>query len=118
MLTHYPVTGIYICLFAAAFLPPVLGFAPFTEHYARKYAPRDLWENPVFIAINRIMTYTWAGIFGVCILLSLYPSVITRAIVPLTLIIGVGFPFNKRFPDYYLKRLGLHEGDCHESDRS
>ncbi|MGO9022161.1 MAG: hypothetical protein ACLQVJ_27810 [Syntrophobacteraceae bacterium] len=107
VLHRYAVTGIYLCLFSAAFLPAILGFAPFTLHYARKYTPQVLWENPIFLKINRIMTFTWAGIFAICIILSLYPSVITRAVVPISLIVGVGVPFNIRFPDHYLRRLGL-----------
>jgi putative sterol carrier protein len=104
---RYGVTGIYTCLFAAAFFPPLLGMAPFTYHYAKKYSPPEVWNNPVFVRINQVMTWVWAGIFAVCILLSLYPSVLTRAFIPLTLILGFGLPFNLRFPDHYLKRLGL-----------
>ena len=106
-LARYAVTGIYACLFTAAFFPPLLGRDPFTYHYARKFTPRDFWENPVFIRVNRIMTYVWSGIFATCLLLSLYPSVFTRAIIPLGLILGFGLPFNFRFPDYYLKKIGL-----------
>jgi multimeric flavodoxin WrbA/putative sterol carrier protein len=107
ILAEYAVTGIYICLFSAAFFPPVLGFDPFTYHYAKKSAPRAVWETPIFLTINRIMTFAWAGLFATCVVLSLYPSVITRALIPIALILGVGVPFNLRFPDYYLKRFGL-----------
>jgi multimeric flavodoxin WrbA/putative sterol carrier protein len=105
--TEYAVTGIYVCLFSAAFFPPVLGFEPFTYHYAKKFAPKAVWETSIFITINRIMTFVWAGIFAICFLLGLYPSVVTRALIPISLILGVGLPFNLRFPDYYLKRVGL-----------
>ncbi len=105
--TEYAVTGIYICLFAAAFVPPILGFEPFTYHYAKKSTPPELWANPVFITINRIMTFAWAGIFAICTLLSLYPSFTTQALIPIALNLVIGVPFNIRFPDYYLKRLGL-----------
>jgi multimeric flavodoxin WrbA len=107
LLSRYPVTGIYVCLFAAAFFPPLVGMDPFTYHYAKKYTPAVVWNNPVFILINRIMTYVWAGIFAISIAVSLYPSVITRALIPLGLILGFGLPFNFRFPEFYLKRLGL-----------
>ena len=103
----YPVTGIYVCLFAAAFLPPLFGFPPFTYHYAKKYAPQEVWQNPVFVRINMIMTYSWSVLFAVAITLSFYPSIVTRAMIPLALILGFGIPFNILFPDYYLKRLGL-----------
>ena len=104
---NYSVTGIYVCLFTAAFLPPLLGMDPFTYHYAKKYTPEVFWGNPIFVKINLIMTYVWAAVFALCITLSLYPSVITRAFIPLGLILGFGIPFNLRFPNLYLKRLGL-----------
>lgn len=107
LLTRYSITGIYICLFAAAFFPPLLGMEPFTYHYAKKYAPEEVWGNPVFVSVNRIMTYVWQALFALCMVISLYPSVVTRAIIPLSLLLGIGLPFNLRFPDYYLKRLGL-----------
>jgi multimeric flavodoxin WrbA len=104
---HYPVTGVYACLFSAAFLPPILGLEPFTYHYAKKYSPEAVWNNPIFVRINMIMTYIWSAVFAICILLSLYPSILTRALIPLGLILGFGLPFNLRFPDYYLRKLGL-----------
>jgi len=106
-LTNYSVTGIYTCLFSAALFPPLFGMDPFTYHYAKKYTPREAWGNPIFVKINLIMTYLWAGMFGLFIVLSVYPSVVTRALIPIALIVGFGLPFNVRFPDYYLRRLGL-----------
>jgi multimeric flavodoxin WrbA len=106
-LGHYAVTGIYACLFSAALFPLLLGMDPFTYHYAKKSTPPETWNNPIFIKINRIMTFVWSGIFALGIVLSLYPSIIMRAIIPNALILCFGFPFNSRFPDYYLKRLGL-----------
>ena len=107
LLSQYSVTGIYMCLFVAAFFPPLLGMDPFTYHYAKKYTPEVFWNNPIFVRINRIMTYSWSGIFALSTVLSLYPSVITRAFIPLIIILGFGLPFNLRFPDFYLRRLGL-----------
>ncbi|MBI5343558.1 MAG: hypothetical protein HZB63_09680 [Deltaproteobacteria bacterium] len=104
---RFAVTGIYACLFGAAFFPPLFRKAAFTEHYARKSAPEAVWGNPIFLRINRIMSFAWAAVFGVSMLLSLYPSVLTRALLPLALILGFGIPFNLRFPDRYLKKLGL-----------
>lgn len=106
-LSSYSVTGIYSCLFAAAFFPPLFGMDPFTYHYAKKTTPQTFWENPVFIRINQIMTHVWSGVFALCLILSLYPSVWTRAIIPIAFIVGFGLPFNLRFPDYYLRRTGL-----------
>lgn len=104
---RYGVTGIFFCLFSAAFFPPLVGMEPFTSHYARGCTPEAHWDNPVFVVINRIMTRVWAGIFALCLVISLYPSVITRALIPISLILGLGLPFNLRFPDIYLTRTGL-----------
>ncbi|MEW5902674.1 MAG: hypothetical protein AB1715_14510, partial [Acidobacteriota bacterium] len=35
VLVNYAVTGIYACLFVAAFAPPLVGLDPFTYHYAK-----------------------------------------------------------------------------------
>jgi multimeric flavodoxin WrbA len=107
ILSRYSVTAIYACLFTAAFFPPLLGMDPFTSHYAKKVAPEPVWNNPVFVRINLIMTYTWAGVFALAAVLSLYPSVVSRALIPLAIILGFGLPFNVRFPDFYLRRVGL-----------
>ena len=107
IVTEYAVTGIYLCLFIAAFVPPILGMDPFTYHYAKKSAPKAVWSSPIFSTINRIMTFVWSGIFATCTLLSLYPSVVTRAVVPVAMIVGAALSFNRQFPRYYLKRLGL-----------
>jgi putative NADPH-quinone reductase len=107
LLKNYSVTGIYACLFTAAFFPPLFGLDPFTYHYAKKSTPDVFWGNPIFVKINLIMTYVWAALFALCIAFSLYPSVVTRAFIPLGLILGFGIPFNLRFPNWYLKRLGL-----------
>ncbi len=106
-LFRYPVTGIYAVLFAAAFFPPLLGMDPFTYPFAKQKAPREFWNHPYFIQINRIITHVWSAIFFVALLLSLYPSMVTRVILPLAIILGLGFPFNRRFPAYYLKKKGI-----------
>ncbi len=106
-LSGYSITGIYLCLFAAAFVPPLLGMEPFTYYYAKRRTPEDAWGDPVFIRINRIMTLVWSAVFALCLVSSLYPSFWTGVLIPWALVIGFGLPFTRRFPDYYLKRLGL-----------
>lgn len=107
LLTRYAVTGIYAVLFSAAFFPPLFGKDPFTYHYAKKQTPEIFWRNPIFVRINQIMTAVWSGVFALCLILSIYPSILTRAVVPLIIILGFGLPFNLKFPEAYLKRLGL-----------
>jgi len=110
-ISHYAATGVYACLFAAAFFPPLFGLEPFTCHFAKKSAPPETWGNPVFVRINLIMTFVWAGIFAVGVALSLFPSHLMRTVIPNALMVGIGIPFNRLFPDYYLKRLGLPSRD-------
>lgn len=105
--SRFAITGVYSVLMFTALVPLLVGKEPFTMHYARKYAPESVWRNPVFIEINRIMTWVWSGVFFICALLSVYPSFWTRAIFPLVLILGFGVPFNLRFPDRYLRKIGL-----------
>lgn len=104
-LSQFAVTGIYACLFLAAVLPPLIGMDPFTYHYAKKSAPEVVWNSHPFVMINLIMTYVWAGILFICALISLFPSVITRALIPITIITATSLIFNRRFPDYYMRRF-------------
>ncbi len=106
-LEAYAVSGVYASLFSAAFFPPLLGLDPFTVHYAKRRAPREVWSDPVFARINSLMSRVWAGLFATAFVFSLYPSVITRLLVPAFLMLAFGMPFNAWFPDHYLKRLGL-----------
>lgn len=107
LLSRYPVSGIYAVLFAAAFLPPLIGLDPFTYQYAKQKTPKEFWDHPFFIRINRIITRVWSAIFFISLLMSLYPSLLTRVIFPLAIILGFGFPFNRFFPRYYLKKKGV-----------
>jgi hypothetical protein len=106
-LRRYAASGINICFFAAAFFPPLIGLAPFTVHRAKKRTQKEFWNDPIFININRIITYVWAAIFALNAVMCLYPSLITRVIIPNALVFIFGFPFSSRFPDYYLQRLGV-----------
>lgn len=38
---------------------------PFTLQYARERVPEELWQVPLFTAINRTITWGWAGAFAV-----------------------------------------------------
>ncbi len=36
---------------------------PFTLSYAKEDAPKELWDNPVFLRTNYVLTWVWAGAF-------------------------------------------------------
>ena len=48
----------------------ILAKTPFTLQYAREMVDRKLWENPVFIRVNVLMTGVWGRIFMINLILS------------------------------------------------
>ncbi len=103
----YFTSFLYLSLFLMAWLPILFHGEPFTVAFARRTTPEMFWNTDAFLTINRIMTGVWGGIFAVCGAVGLFASPSIQIILPIMLMLGVGLPFNRRFPDYYLKKLGL-----------
>lgn len=103
----YFTSFLYLSLFLVACLPLLFRGDPFTVAFARRTTPEIYWKTDAFLTINRIMTWVWVGIFAVCGAIGLYASPATQIILPTILLLGVGLPFNRRFPDFYLEKLGL-----------
>jgi intracellular septation protein A len=40
---------------------------PFTIQYAREQVPEVFWASPVFLSVNRAITWAWAGAFAVMV---------------------------------------------------
>ena len=38
---------------------------PFTLQYARERVPEQFWDSPIFMAVNRAVSWAWAGSFAV-----------------------------------------------------
>ncbi|PVZ15060.1 hypothetical protein [Actinomycetospora cinnamomea] len=36
---------------------------PFTEFYAKREAPPEVWDTPTFKRVNRVLTALWGGVF-------------------------------------------------------
>ena len=64
------IAGLYSGLFLAAMLPPLFKFDPFTYEFSKKKYPEVITKTDQFRKINIIINYIWAGLFGVCIILS------------------------------------------------
>lgn len=60
---------------------------PFTLQYARERVPRAVWAMPLFLAINRRITWAWAGAFAV--LVASHAALIVDPALPLWLDIAV-----------------------------
>jgi len=64
-----------VALTLIAFGSMLLG-EPFTLQYAREESPRELWDNPVFIRTNYVITGFWAGAFLVAALAGAYGDLV------------------------------------------
>lgn len=51
---------------------------PFTLQYAREQTPRELWDSPVFIRTNYVITGFWAGAFLVAALAGAYGDLVLK----------------------------------------
>lgn len=50
-----PLVGVVLGLFVLATVP----ILPFTAEYARQSTPREYWDSPLFVRINRVLSATW-----------------------------------------------------------
>ena len=111
--TVYSAVVVWTCFALGAWGSVAVGH-PFTEVYAREKAPREFWENPVFIRLNLLMTLVWCGLMtvnigfagiGVMVGGNLAKPLLSFAL-PAVLLVS-GFVFNGRFPARYLARSGF-----------
>ena len=80
--------------------------SPFTYQYAREDWPREMWDNPIFIATNQIITGVWGVIFLVnaglgALSLSLPHLAILLNAVAANILIGLGIAFSSLFPNWF-----------------
>jgi hypothetical protein len=86
----------------------ILSKTPFTLQYAREMVDQKLWENPVFIQVNVLMTGVWGGIFVINLILSYLtfasPQAVGWIASPLTyLVLVAGIVFTIWYPRHLLK---------------
>lgn len=82
---------------------------PFTIQYAKRDVPKERWENPVFIQINKTLTFFWGILFLIGLLKSIYEfyypdafGIIGDAYMWISIIIGI--VFTMKYPDYAKKK--------------
>jgi putative sterol carrier protein len=118
VLSANPVACLYTGLLIMAVLPPLIGRDPFTYYFAKRSTPRQVWQTDIFYNINRFMNWIWAGLFAAATISALLPTlfsglkavqdqIIFQAAIPVGLMVGVGLPFTKKYPDYHQRKLGL-----------
>ena len=115
LISAYPEPVLYVLFLAMATLPQLAGKPPFTVYFAQKRTPEAVRETGIYRDINRIMSWTWAGIFALVLASTLvsyrvegtFAVVIFRAAIPLALLLGIGLPFTRHYPDHHQRRLGI-----------
>jgi hypothetical protein len=98
-------TIIYLVLSLVA-IGSLLAGVPFTLQYARDMVDASLWNNPVFLSVNRFMTGVWGGLFVVNLLLVLYSETGTGPVARAAGLLVYGFLvlgilFTMLYPDYF-----------------
>ena len=79
---------------------------PFTLPYAKETTPREYWESPIFLSVNRSITLVWALAFTLAAAAGLYGNSIldqpdnfwTAWIIPIAAML-FAFSFSEWYPD-------------------
>jgi hypothetical protein len=87
---------------------------PFTLGIARRHAPQELWNNPVFLRVNVVLTRVWAGAFTVTagVLGAVSAARLGSAASVPVQIAGFVLPalFTSRYPDRVRARMAATAG--------
>lgn len=83
-----------------------LAFVPFTEQYARESTPREVWNQPAFKHVNRVLTLMWGLVFLAIACVALISIKVpstgdwTGWVIPAVLLVAAF-----KFTDYYPERI-------------
>jgi putative sterol carrier protein len=97
---------LYFVLLLTALIPQLFGYDPFSYAVAKRFVAERVWKTPQFRTINLHLTYFWSGILFVCFLSSWlgHGKPLFSIVIPLAIILSVGIPVSRFYPNYYLKR--------------
>jgi hypothetical protein len=79
---------------------------PFTLPYAKETTPREYWDSPIFLSVNRVISLVWALAFTVAAVAGLYGNSVldqpdnfwTAWIIPIAAML-FAFSFSEWYPD-------------------
>jgi putative sterol carrier protein len=99
-------TILYLVLFLTTLVPQLFGFDPFTYSIAKQWAPEAVWKTSLFRTINMHITYVFSIIMLLACLSSFFGQgkPLFSIVVPMVLILGVGIPFSRLYPNFYMNR--------------
>jgi len=106
LLVDHSTTLLYFVLFLTTLIPQIFGYDPFTYAIAKQMAPERVWNTPQFRTINLHLTYFWSIIFFANFISSGlgHGKPLFSILIPLIIVLGIGLPVVKIYPNYYLKR--------------
>ena len=106
LFVDHSIALLYFVLFLTTLIPQLFGYDPFTYAIAKQMAPERVWNTPQFRTINLHLTYFWSVIFFVNFLSSWlgHGKPLFSILIPLIIILGIGLPVVRLYPNYYLKR--------------
>jgi putative sterol carrier protein len=106
LFVHHSTSLLYLVLFLTTLVPQLFGYDPFTYTIARLWSPEAVWNTPQFRRINLHITYFWSAVFFLATLSCWLgqEKPLFSIVLPLIFVLGIGLPFSRKYPGYYLKR--------------
>ncbi len=95
---------------SAAATASLLVRKPFTVAIARQSTPSELWDNPLFLQVNAVITSVWAASFAVTAIVCAalahqYPDVVPLWVTAQVIGIVVPARFTRTYPDRVRARI-------------
>lgn len=109
---------LYAVFFCVTAFPALFGKRYFTEYFAENVTPEAVRNTDIYKNINRNMSWAWSVLFAASALVSIIPLIASmpsglfarpffQIALPLTFMLGVGLPLNRRYPAYYQRKIGI-----------
>ena len=106
------IVGLYLGLFLVALIPPLFNIKPFTVDISKGAYPVVIVKSDLFRKVNNIMSYVWACLFFVAMILTIIPysedssvQIILSTLIPAIPLLGIGIPATKYLPDWLNHRV-------------
>jgi Acyl-CoA thioester hydrolase/BAAT N-terminal region/BAAT / Acyl-CoA thioester hydrolase C terminal len=107
-------------LFAIVLVSVLIG-KPFTLQYARKSAPPEMWDEPGFLYVTRLLAWVWVAVLGFMTVVSAIPpavqgsatiddegsllSILCYWVLPYAAL-ALGMIFTSKYPDWFGEAAG------------
>jgi hypothetical protein len=109
---HWSLMGVRLavdCGLLAIVLASIAVDRPFTLQYARERVPENVWNSPLFLSINRRITWVWAAAFAALVAAHAAVVFVPGTPVYLDIVVTVlallgAFRFTERYPEAVRRR--------------